>query len=199
MYYSPTHIRNTCAPNLGIWSFFYEIYTHFSLNNVWCLCSQCLFIDEIKLFLCFEKFYNIFLSLIAVYKKNLPIIGDFPLLHFRITQNNSGIYTYTPVIFIEIMKTVVLQSKNWKLLAMKPTCLEIIRFATIHQICRFFVLYQPYEFLLIVFFIWYSQNEISNKHCHYRNVYQNTRIYYILSKNCVSARMINIYCCTQNT
>jgi len=48
-------------------------------NNVCCVCSNCLFIDQIKLHLCFEKFYNIFLSLIAVYKKNLPIIGDFPL------------------------------------------------------------------------------------------------------------------------
>jgi len=55
------------------------------------------------------------------------------------------------------MKTAPLQSKNWKLLAMNPTCLEIVTFATILQICRFFVLYQPSEFLLVVLFIWYSQ------------------------------------------
>ena len=42
----------------------------FSFHNtsIWCLCDNCLFIDQIKLFLCFEKFY-ISLSLIAVYKK----------------------------------------------------------------------------------------------------------------------------------
>ena len=67
--YSPTQIRNTFVPNLGIWSFFWnKFYTYFTFHNVWCVCSNCLFIDKIKLFLCFEKFYNIFLSLIAVYK-----------------------------------------------------------------------------------------------------------------------------------
>ena len=71
--YSPPQIRNTCASNLGGWSFYgNEFYTHFSFHNVWCLCSNYLFINQIKLFLCFEKFYNIFLSLIAVYKKTSP-------------------------------------------------------------------------------------------------------------------------------
>ena len=70
--YSPTQIRSTCAPNLGIWSFFWnEFYTRFSFQYVCCLCSNCIFIDQIKLFLGFEKFY-IFLSLIAVYKKTYP-------------------------------------------------------------------------------------------------------------------------------
>jgi hypothetical protein len=64
--YSPPHIRNTYAPNMGRWSFYgYEFYTTFSFHNVLCLCSNCLFINQIKLFLCFGKFY-IFLSLIAV-------------------------------------------------------------------------------------------------------------------------------------
>jgi len=47
----------------------------FSLSNLRCLCNKCLFINQIKLCLCFEKF---FLSLIAGLKKTPPIIGDFP-------------------------------------------------------------------------------------------------------------------------
>ena len=59
---SPPHIRNTCAPNLGRGSFYgNEFYARFSFHNVWCLRSNGLFINQIKLFLCFEKFY-IFLS-----------------------------------------------------------------------------------------------------------------------------------------
>jgi len=78
--YSLPQFRNNCAPNLGRWSFYgNEFYTRFSFHNLWCLCSDCLFFNQIKLFLCFEKFY-IFLSLIAVYKKNLPMLGDFSLI-----------------------------------------------------------------------------------------------------------------------
>jgi hypothetical protein len=44
-----------------------------------CLCINCLCINQIKLCLCFEKFYDFYLGLIAVLK-NLPIIGDFPLV-----------------------------------------------------------------------------------------------------------------------
>jgi hypothetical protein len=80
--YSPTQIRNTCAPNLGRWSFCWnEFYTQLSFPNVWCLCSNCLFIDQIKLFLCFKKFYHRFLSLIAVYKK--------PTHNRRLSPNNA--------------------------------------------------------------------------------------------------------------
>ena len=41
----------------------------FAFHNAWCFCSNCLFTNQIKLFLCFEKFYNIFLSVTAVWKK----------------------------------------------------------------------------------------------------------------------------------
>jgi len=40
---------------------------------------NCLYINQIKLCLCFEKFYDFYVNLIAV-SKNLPIIGDFPLV-----------------------------------------------------------------------------------------------------------------------
>jgi hypothetical protein len=58
---------------MGRWSFYAnEFYTPFTFHNVWCLCSNCLFINQIKLCLCFAKFY-IFLSLITVKKKPLQI------------------------------------------------------------------------------------------------------------------------------
>jgi len=67
--YSSPQIRNTCAPNLGRWGFYgKEFYAHFSFHNMWCFRSNCLFIKCMKLCLCFEKFYNIFLSLRAVKK-----------------------------------------------------------------------------------------------------------------------------------
>jgi hypothetical protein len=73
VYYSITQIRNTCAPNLANMKLFLnEIFPHFSFHMVLCLCSHCLFIDQIKVFLCFERFYNIFLGLIAVYKRTYP-------------------------------------------------------------------------------------------------------------------------------
>jgi hypothetical protein len=50
--HSPPHITNTCAPNMGRWSFYgNEFYTPFSFHNVWCLCSNSLFINQIKLLL----------------------------------------------------------------------------------------------------------------------------------------------------
>jgi hypothetical protein len=56
------------------------IFAHvFSIHKLRCLCSNCLYINQIKLCLCFEKFYDFYLGLIAVLK-NLPIIGDFPLV-----------------------------------------------------------------------------------------------------------------------
>ena len=65
--YSPPQIRNKRAPNLGRWSFCEnEIYARFSSQNVRYLCINCLFINLIKFYMCFEKFYKIFLSLIAV-------------------------------------------------------------------------------------------------------------------------------------
>jgi hypothetical protein len=71
--HSPPQIRNMCAPNLGRWSFYgNKFYARFSFHNVWYLCSNCLFINQIKFYLCFETFYNTFLSLIAVLKKTSP-------------------------------------------------------------------------------------------------------------------------------
>jgi hypothetical protein len=45
-----------------------HLFKRFYFHNVWCLYSNCIFINQIKLFLCFQKFYNIFLSLLAVWK-----------------------------------------------------------------------------------------------------------------------------------
>ena len=56
-----------------------------NICKLWCLCSNCLFIDQIKIFLCFGKFY-ISLSFIAVLK-NFPILGDFPLKPQTMCQN----------------------------------------------------------------------------------------------------------------
>jgi len=65
--YSSPQIRNTCAPNLGEIKLLRKRILHpFSFHNVWCLCSNCLFIKRIKLCLCFVKFYNIFLNLRAI-------------------------------------------------------------------------------------------------------------------------------------
>jgi hypothetical protein len=60
--YLHPQISKTCAPNLGRWRF----YTRFPVQNLWCLSSNCIFIKQIKLRFYFDKFYNIFLSLIAV-------------------------------------------------------------------------------------------------------------------------------------
>jgi hypothetical protein len=72
--YSPPQIRRTHLPILGtrmrlIWGDEAFTETNFTQLFIFILCSNCLFINQIKLFLCFGKFYNIFLSLIAVLKK----------------------------------------------------------------------------------------------------------------------------------
>jgi hypothetical protein len=72
--YLPPHIRCTHLPILGtrmrlIWgdeAFTEMNFTHpFSFHNVLRLCRNCLFSNQMKLFLCFEMFY-IFLSLMQV-------------------------------------------------------------------------------------------------------------------------------------
>ena len=46
-----------------------EFYTRFSFPNLRCLCNNCLFINQIKLCLCFEKIYDFSLSLLAIFKE----------------------------------------------------------------------------------------------------------------------------------
>jgi hypothetical protein len=54
--------------------------TNFTFHNSRCLCTKCLYINQIKLYLCFEKFYDFYLRLMAVFRHPPPpIIGYFPL------------------------------------------------------------------------------------------------------------------------
>jgi len=94
--YSPPQIRHTNFPKLGtrvrlIWGD--EAYTETNFTPVFLFVMYDVYVATVSSFIklsfscVFEKFYDIFLSLIAVWK-NLPILGDFPPQF--LTQNSAS-------------------------------------------------------------------------------------------------------------
>jgi hypothetical protein len=73
--------------------------------------------------------------------------------HFLIKQNN---LIYILVIFISTIEIAVFRSKRHRLVVLKPSCLEIVRFEPVIHKHRLFGLYQPSEPAVCSYLILYS-------------------------------------------